>query len=85
MKRQWLVVSLGLGLMGLFGLRAEGQLIAYWPLDESSGTIAQEMVWKDDPTINLDGSCFLSYNTIKNKFYIQIYAALLGGKVSNWN
>ena len=75
MKRQWLVVSLGLGLMGLFGLRAEGQLIAYWPLDEVSGTIAREMVWKDDPTINLDGSCFLSYTTIKIIYYIQAYLA----------
>ena len=42
------VICLGAG-------SAEGQLRAYWPLDESSGTIAHDKVWKDDPSINLDG------------------------------
>ncbi|MCP4710953.1 MAG: LamG domain-containing protein, partial [Planctomycetes bacterium] len=31
------------------------QLIAYWPLDDTTGSIATEMVYKDHPYINLDG------------------------------
>ncbi|MCP4710627.1 MAG: LamG domain-containing protein, partial [Planctomycetes bacterium] len=51
--RLWILVFFGVICLAA-GL-AEGQLIAYWPLDETSGTIAQEVVWRDDPTINLDG------------------------------
>ena len=31
------------------------QLIAYWPLDETTGTIAHDLVWDNNPTVNLDG------------------------------
>ena len=41
--------------IGAAASTANAQLIAYWPLDDLSGTTAQEMVYKDDPTINLDG------------------------------
>ena len=40
-QRRWLLVLVMAGILGV-GASARGQLIAYWRLDETSGTIAHD-------------------------------------------
>ncbi|MCP4707927.1 MAG: hypothetical protein GY869_04815, partial [Planctomycetes bacterium] len=54
-QRRLLMVLAMMVAIGAAASSANAQLILYWPLDETSGTIAHDEVWKDDPTINLDG------------------------------